>query len=70
MPRMDAQRLLALVRGEAEVTILEVGHPQQIAGALRRDRYHVLHLSAHGSPDGPELGVVGPLGLEPRTNRL
>jgi hypothetical protein len=34
--------------GEAQVTILEVGHPQQIADALRRDRYHVLHLSAQG----------------------
>jgi tetratricopeptide (TPR) repeat protein len=41
--------------GLAEITILEVAGPQEIAGALRRDAYHVLHLSAHGSPYGVEL---------------
>ena len=34
----------------AEVRILEVGHPEQIARALEADAYHVLHLSCHGSP--------------------
>jgi tetratricopeptide (TPR) repeat protein len=42
-------------RGEAQMTILEVGHPAQIAEALHRDRYHVVHISAHGSPEGVEL---------------
>ncbi|WP_326558523.1 CHAT domain-containing protein [Micromonospora sp. NBC_01796] len=41
--------------GRVEVTILEVAGPQEIADALRRDAYHVLHLSAHGSPYGVEL---------------
>ncbi|MEV4759611.1 CHAT domain-containing protein [Micromonospora sp. NPDC049559] len=41
--------------GRAEITILEVAGPQEIAEALRRDAYHVLHLSAHGSPYGVEL---------------
>ncbi|MEU7824718.1 CHAT domain-containing protein [Catellatospora sp. NPDC049133] len=41
--------------GRAEVTILETAGPQEIAEALRRDAYHVLHLSAHGSPYGVEL---------------
>ncbi|GAB3938494.1 hypothetical protein GCM10027614_18670 [Micromonospora vulcania] len=41
--------------GQIEVTILEVAGPQEIAEALRRDAYHVLHLSAHGSPYGVEL---------------
>ncbi|MGO9973625.1 MAG: CHAT domain-containing protein [Solirubrobacteraceae bacterium] len=39
----------------AQVTILEVGGPEQIGEALRREQYHVLHLSAHGSPAGVEL---------------
>lgn len=41
--------------GRAEVTILEVAGLAEIAEALRRDAYHVLHLSAHGSPHGVEL---------------
>lgn len=41
--------------GRAEVTILEVAGLDEIAEALRRDTYHVLHLSAHGSPHGVEL---------------
>ncbi len=45
----------AIEHGNAEVRILEVGHPQQIAAALKRDPYHVLHLSCHGSPGLIEL---------------
>ncbi|MEH1167754.1 CHAT domain-containing protein [Micromonospora sp. CPCC 205539] len=41
--------------GRVEVTILEVAGPEEIAEALRRDAYQVLHLSAHGSPYGVEL---------------
>ncbi len=40
---------------EAEVRILEVGHPEKIADALERDAYHVLHLSCHGRPGALEL---------------
>ncbi|MFN7768380.1 MAG: CHAT domain-containing protein [Planctomycetaceae bacterium] len=32
-----------------DVRILEVGHPEEIASALRQDPYHVLHLSCHGN---------------------
>lgn len=39
----------------AQVQILEVASVQQIVTALRADAYHVLHLSAHGSPDSIEL---------------
>ncbi|MGW3603291.1 CHAT domain-containing protein [Micromonospora sp. NPDC005161] len=38
-----------------EVQILEVASLRQIAEALTRDDYHVLHLSAHGSPQAVEL---------------
>jgi len=41
--------------GRAQVRILEVGGPQEIEDALREDQYHVLHISAHGSPTGVEL---------------
>ena len=41
--------------GDAEVTILEVGGLDEITTALKTDQYHVLHLSAHGSPTGVEL---------------
>ncbi|MBF9129713.1 CHAT domain-containing protein [Plantactinospora sp. S1510] len=41
--------------GDAQVTILEVGALEQIGQALREDQYHVLHLSAHGSPTSIEL---------------
>ena len=39
----------------AQVRILEVASLPEIRDALRQDAYHVLHLSAHGSPDGVEL---------------
>src|SRR5205807_1516722 len=39
----------------AQVRILEVASLAQIRDALRRDRYHVLHLSAHGSAEAVEL---------------
>lgn len=42
-------------QGNAELRFLEVGHPQQIHQALRRDAYHVLHLSGHGGPGHIEL---------------
>ncbi|MCY2966259.1 MAG: CHAT domain-containing protein, partial [Planctomycetota bacterium] len=38
-----------------QVRILEVGHPEVIQTALRRDPYHVLHLSCHGGPGELEL---------------
>ncbi|WP_149262445.1 CHAT domain-containing protein, partial [Actinomadura sp. K4S16] len=39
----------------AQVRVLEVASSQQIATALQKDQYHVLHLSAHGSPTMVEL---------------
>jgi tetratricopeptide (TPR) repeat protein len=39
----------------AQVRILEVGHPEVIAAAVERDAYHVLHLSCHGMPGKLEL---------------
>ena len=39
----------------AQVKILEVAGPEEITAALKADRYHVLHLSAHGSPSSIEL---------------
>ena len=39
----------------AQVRILEVASPTAIRQALETDSYHVLHLSAHGSPDAIEL---------------
>jgi tetratricopeptide (TPR) repeat protein len=39
----------------AQVRILEVASLAQIREALRQDRYHVLHLSAHGSARTVEL---------------
>ncbi|MBB5868637.1 tetratricopeptide (TPR) repeat protein [Allocatelliglobosispora scoriae] len=52
----EMQAIISVTQGlDAEVTILEVASPQQIANALRRDPYHVLHLSAHGSPVGLEM---------------
>ncbi|MBV9011564.1 MAG: CHAT domain-containing protein [Pseudonocardiales bacterium] len=41
--------------GQAQVRILEVASLDQISAALTRDQYHVLHLSAHGSPTSVEL---------------
>ena len=39
----------------AQVRILEVGHPEVIARAMQIDAYHVLHLSCHGRPGVLEL---------------
>jgi hypothetical protein len=39
----------------AQVRFLEVASLDQIRDALARDAYHVLHLSAHGSPEAVEL---------------
>src|SRR5664280_2086774 len=39
----------------AEVQFLEVASAGQIAATVRGEGFHVLHLSAHGSPDGVEL---------------
>jgi hypothetical protein len=39
----------------AQVRILEVASLAAIRQALAQDAYHVLHLSAHGSPDAVEL---------------
>ena len=39
----------------ADVRILEVGHPDMIAQAIERDAYHVLHISCHGRPGWLEL---------------
>lgn len=39
----------------AQVRILEVASLPEITRALAADRYHVLHLSAHGSAAGVEL---------------
>ena len=41
--------------GRAEVTILEVAHPDEIQRALSRQRYHVLHISGHGQADAIEM---------------
>ncbi len=43
------------VDGQAQVRILEVASLAEIGAALAVDQYHVLHLSAHGSPTGVEL---------------
>lgn len=41
--------------GNAEVKILEVGHPEQIRQALLARSYHILHISGHGSAGLIEL---------------
>ena len=38
-----------------DVRILEVGSPGQIAAAIGRDAYHVLHISCHGRPTTLQL---------------
>jgi hypothetical protein len=54
-----------------QVRILEVASLAQITGALRgRDRYHVLHLSAHGSPTSVELEDEDGRPVEVSTQRL
>ena len=40
---------------DAQVRILEVASLAAIRQALAQDAYHVLHLSAHGSPESVEL---------------
>lgn len=52
---LDAVDLARGTGGGAEVRILEVGSPEQIAAALARDLFHVLHLSCHGGPGVLEL---------------
>jgi tetratricopeptide (TPR) repeat protein len=47
-----------------EVRILEVGHPDEIAKALKDDPYHALHLSCHGQQG--ELLLETELGAEYR----
>ncbi len=39
----------------AQVRVLEVASLEAIRQALKQDAYHVLHLSAHGSPESIEL---------------
>lgn len=39
----------------AQVRILEVGHPDQVAMAFAEDAYHVLHISCHARPGQLEL---------------
>ncbi|MEV4624512.1 CHAT domain-containing protein [Asanoa sp. NPDC049573] len=56
----EMQAILDAVAGvegsqRAQVTILEVGSLEQIEKALNEAQYHVLHLSAHGSPTSVEL---------------
>jgi tetratricopeptide (TPR) repeat protein len=41
--------------GNAEVEILEVGHPDEIQKALEAQSFHVLHLSGHGGAGRIEL---------------
>ena len=56
----EMEAMLAAVSGvagttQAQVRILEVASLAAIREALAADAYHVLHLSAHGSPDAVEL---------------
>ena len=61
---LDVEREMEAVLGavsgvvaatQAQVRILEVASLAAIRAALAADEYHVLHLSAHGSPDAVEL---------------
>ena len=63
-PALDQERELQNIldaveslnqQDDAQVRILEVGHPDEIAAAFARDAYHVLHLSCHGRPGELEL---------------
>ena len=59
-PERELQNILDAVEPaqrleDVEVRILEVGHPKLIGDAIRRDAYHVLHLSCHGLPGQLEL---------------
>ncbi|MEU7784540.1 CHAT domain-containing protein [Amycolatopsis sp. NPDC049159] len=56
---LDGERELARILDAqpdaAQVRPLEVAGLSDITAALKRDEYHVLHLSGHGSADGIEL---------------
>jgi tetratricopeptide (TPR) repeat protein len=61
---LDSERELGIIldsvsfaqrHENAEVRILEVGHPDAIGDALDRDAYHALHISCHGLPGKLEL---------------
>jgi hypothetical protein len=54
----------------AQVRILEVASLAAIRQALAEDAYHVLHLSAHGSPDLVELEDEDGASAEVTPNRL
>jgi tetratricopeptide (TPR) repeat protein len=43
------------VADTGQVRILELAHPKPISEAIQTDEFHVLHLSAHGSPTSLEL---------------
>ena len=57
---LDGERELARILGAvpahgAQVRVLEVASRAEITTALKRDAFHVLHLSGHGGQDGIEL---------------
>jgi tetratricopeptide (TPR) repeat protein len=52
---LDAVAPVAAAGTAVQVRILEVASLPAIRQALGRDAYHVLHLSAHGSPEAVEL---------------
>ena len=52
---LDAVAPVAATGTAAQVRILEVASLRAIREALAQDAYHVLHLSAHGSPEAVEL---------------
>jgi tetratricopeptide (TPR) repeat protein len=58
----------------AQVRILEVASLSEIRAALAGDQFHVLHLSAHGSPAGVELtdedGNPDPVSTDQLVNAL
>ncbi|HYO14485.1 MAG TPA: CHAT domain-containing protein [Thermoanaerobaculia bacterium] len=56
--------------GNAEVDILEVGHPDQIRNALLERSYHVLHLSGHGTAGKIELETEDGAPLEVSAGEL
>ena len=52
---LDAVAPVTAAGTAAQVRILEVASLPAIRQALAQDAYHVLHLSAHGSPEAVEL---------------
>ena len=52
---LDATAPITAAGTAAQVRILEVASLPAIRQALAQDAYHVLHLSAHGSPEAVEL---------------